>query len=219
MKVWLLTTVAAVCFLKAASFQCSNDPCTGTDYRSYASCLIHQCPQTVLATDCPKSKYSSTDCNTCSNSSSYCQTCSRKKCECSSLSCHTCSSSSSSACCHTCCPKQDCCTSKKREECCHTHPQKECCKDKPVPPAIPVFTLPNITIVINQSAPVVYNTLTQTCGGVKTVRNNQHIVTTTGTCSHNPKPNQPCCIITHQSTCPHPLPIFQHCPPPVQNYA
>jgi len=39
MKVWLLTAITAVCFLKATSLQCSNDPCTATDYISYASCL------------------------------------------------------------------------------------------------------------------------------------------------------------------------------------
>ena len=160
MKVWLLAAVATACFLKAASFQCTNDPCTGTDYRSYSNCLIHQCPQTVVATECTESKYYSVDCNTCSSSSSCCQPCCRTKCECSSVSCNTCSSSSSSACCQTWCPKQDCCTSKKREEYCHTHPQQECCKDKPVPPVTPGITLPNITIVINQSSSVVYNTLT-----------------------------------------------------------
>jgi len=61
--------------------------------------------------------------------------------------------------------------------------------------------------------------IAQSCGDVKTVRNNTHTVTTTGTCSHNPKPNQPCCIITHQSTCPQPPPIPHPCPPPVHNYA
>ena len=221
MKVWLLTAAAGLCFLKAASADCSTNTCKGTDYRSYSSCLSHQCPDTVVDTGCSESKCSSIDCDTCSSSSSCCQSCCRPKCECSSFSCNTCSSSSSSssACCHTCCPKQDCCTSKKREECCHTHPQQECCKDKPVPPVPPGITLPNITIIINQSAPVVYNTLNQSCGGVTTVRNSTHIVTTTGTCSHDPQPNQPCCIITHQPPCPNPLPTFHHCPPPVHNYA
>ena len=214
MKFCLLTAAAAVCFLKVASAECNNDPCSGTDYRSYSACLSNKCPDT----DCTESKCSSTDCNTCSSSSSCCQSCCRTKCECSSFKCHTCSSSSSSACCQTCCPKQDCCTSTKREQCCHTHPQQECCKDKPVQPLIPSFTLPNITIVINQSAPVIYNTLNQTCGSVATVRNRTHIVTTTGTCSHDPEPNQPCCIITHQPNCPQPLPIPYLCPPPVQNY-
>ena len=219
MKVWILTAAAAVCFLKAASAQCSNNPCTGTDYRSYSSCLKNKCPDAAESTDCSAPKCSSIDCKSCSSSSSCCQSCCRPKCACSSVSCNTCSSSSSSACCQTCCPKQDCCTSKKPEECCHTHPQQECCKDKSVPPAIPSITLPNITIIINQSAPIVYNTLNQSCGGVTTVRNNTHIVTTTGTCSNDPKPNQPCCIITHQPSCPQLLPIFHHCPPPVQNYA
>ena len=246
MKVWLLTAITAVCFLKATSLQCSNDPCTATDYISYASCLSHQCPNTVVATGCTESKCSSTDCNTCSSFSSCCRSCCRSKCECSSFKCHTCSSSSSSACCQTCCrskcecssfkcntcsssrsssccqtccSKQDCCTSTKREECCHTHPQQICCKDKPVQPAIPSFTLPNITIVINQSAPIIYNTLNQSCGGVKTTRNSTHIVTTTGTCEIDRGKREPCCIITHQPHCPRPLPIHHHCPPPVQNYA
>jgi len=160
MKVWLLTPDAAVGFLRAASFQYSNDPYTGTDYRSYAIFLSHQCPETIVATDCPESKWSLIHCNTCSKSSSCCQTCCRPKCECSSFKCHTRSSSSSSACCQTCCPKQDCCKSKKPEKCCHTQPKQECCKDKPVAPVIPGFTLPNITIVINQSPTVVYSTLT-----------------------------------------------------------
>ena len=221
MKFWLLTAAAVVCFLKDVSAECSNNPCPGTDYRSYSSCLTHQCPNTVVATGCTETKCSTIDCDTCSSSSSCCQPCCRPKCECSSVSCNTCSSSSSSssACCQTCCPKQDCCTCEKREECCQTQPQHECCKDKTVPPVIPSFTLPNITIIINQSAPVVYNTLNQSCGGVTTVSNSTHIVTTTGTCSHDPKPNQPCCIITHQPPCPQPLPMFHHCPPPVQNYA
>ena len=220
MKFWFLTAAAAVCFLKAATAQCSTNPCSGTDYRSYSSCLSHQCPDTVVDTGCTESKCSSIDCDTCSSSSSCCQSCCRPKCECSSFSCNTCSSSSSSACCNTCCTEQDCCTSKRREECCHTHPQPECCKDKTsITPVIPSITLPNITIVINQSAPVLYNTLNQTCGGVTTVRNSTHVVTTTGTCPNDPKPNQPCCIITHQPPCPNPSPIFHHCPPPVQNYA
>jgi hypothetical protein len=206
MKVWLLTAAAAVCFLKTASAECSNNSCTGTDYRSYSSCLSRQCPDTVVATECIETKCSSVDCDTCSSSSSCCQSCCRTKCECSSFSCNRCSSSSSSACCQTCCPKQDCCTSKKREECCETHPQKECCKEKPVQPVNQGITLPNITIVINQSAPIIYNTLNQSCGGVTTINNGTHIITTTEPCSNNPKQNQPCCIITHQPPCPHPLP-------------
>jgi len=220
MKVWLLTAAAAVCFLKAASAQCSNNPCTGTDYRSYSSCLSNQCPETVVATGCSESKCSSIDCDKCSSSSSCCQSCCRPKCECSSVRCDTCSSSSSSACCNTCCQIQDCCTCTKREECCHTYPQQECCKDKsPITPVIPSITLPNITIVINQSAPYIYNTLNQACGGITTVSNGTHIVTTTGTCSHDPKLNQPCCIITQRPQCPFPFPPFRHCPPPVHNYA
>jgi len=220
MKFWLLTAAVAVCFLKAASAQCSNNPCTGTDYRSYSSCLSHQCPETVVATGCSESKCSTTDCDMCSSSSSCCQSCCRPKCECSSFKCDTCSSSSSSACCNTCCPKQDCCTSTKREECCHTYPQQECCKDKTtITPVIPSITLPNITIIINQSAPQIYNTLNQSCGGITTVSNGTHIVTTTRTCSHDPKPDQPCCIITQRPQCPLPFPPFHHCPPPVQNYA
>ena len=219
MKIWLLMAAAAVCFLKATSADCSNNPCTGTDYRSYSSCLSHQCPDTVVATGCPESKCSSIDCDTCSSSSSCCQSCCRPKCECSSFSCSTCSSSSSSSCCQTCCPKQDCCTSEKREECCHTHPQPECCKDKPVPTVPPGITLPNITIIINQTGSVLHNTLNQSCGGVTTTSNSTHIVTTTQPCPDSPTPNQPCCVITPRTPCPHPLPPFQHCPPPVPNYA
>lgn len=220
MKCWLLTVAAAVCFLKAASAGCVNNPCTGTDYRSYSSCLSNQCPNTVVATGCPESKCTSIDCKTCSGSSSCCHSCCRPKCECSSVSCNTCHSTS--ACCNTCCPKQDCCTSKNREECCVTQPHHDCCKDKtPVTPIYPSITLPNITIVINQSAPVFYNTLNQSCGGVTTVRNSTHIVTTTERCTNqtnNPTPH-PCCIITYQSPCPNPTPPYYHCPPPVNNYA
>ena len=218
MKVWLLTAVVAVFFLKDTNATCSNNPCPVTDYRSYSSCLSRQCPNTVVATGC-ESKCSSVDCDTCVSSSSCCQSCCRNKCECSSLNCDTCSSSSSSACCKTCCPKQDCCTSKRREDCC-----VEPTKDKPVPPTVPPITyppitLPNITIVINQSAPIFYNTLNQSCGGVTTTRNSTHIVTTTETCSNHSTPNQPCCIITQQPQCPYPFPLFNNCPPPVQNYA
>ena len=58
----------------------------------------------------------------------------------------------------------------------------------------------------------------QSCGGITTVRNSMHIVTTKGTCSHKPKPKQPCCIITHQPPGPQTLAIHQHCPLPVQDY-
>ncbi|GFG32440.1 hypothetical protein Cfor_02538, partial [Coptotermes formosanus] len=218
MQFWLLTVAAAGCFLGAASATCINNPCTGTDYRSYSSCLSHQCPNTVVATGCPESKCTSIDCNTCSSSSTCCHSCCRPKCECSSVSCNTCPSSS--ACCNTCCPKQDCCTSKKREECCTTQPDHKCCKETtPVSPVFPSITLPNITIVINQSAPVVYNTMNQTCGGVTTVRNSTHIVTTTSTCTNQTNPRDPCCTIVHQPPCPNPVPPYYNCPPPVHNYA
>jgi hypothetical protein len=103
-----------------------------------------------------------------------------------------------------------------------SHPTQKCCeKPQPVQPAFPSFTLPNITIFINQTPAIIYNTLNQTCGGVTTIRNSTHIVTTTSTCSNQTiPPNQPCCRIQYAPPCiPQPYPPFQYCPPPTSNYA
>ncbi|XP_023709187.1 uncharacterized protein LOC111865410 [Cryptotermes secundus] len=48
MKLWVLCAAAVMCFLSGVTASCSNNPCTGTDYRSYSSCLSNRCPSTVI---------------------------------------------------------------------------------------------------------------------------------------------------------------------------
>jgi len=242
MKLWLLSAGVVMCFLSGVAATCSTNPCTATDYRTYSSCLSNQCPNTVVATGCPESKCTSINCNTCSSSNACCASCCRQSnCQCSTVRCNTCPSSNACCgfccpkpsqcecrnvncdvcqgpCCSTCCPQQqDCCISSNRQECCVKNFSSPCCSTAQ---PIPVFTLPNITIFINQTPAIIYNTLNQSCGGVTTIRNITHTTTTTGTCPNTTTPRQPCCRILVQRPCvPYPFPPYQHCPPAVYNYA
>ncbi|KAJ9581319.1 hypothetical protein L9F63_023509 [Diploptera punctata] len=198
---------------------CPENKCSSVNCNTCSTSNSNACCQSCCrSTSC---ECTNMDCNSCSSTSNACcaSCCSRfSKCNCQSVNCDSCQGYGT--CCQTCCKKSDCCESTNREQCCNNNPNTNCCpqptpKDVPVERIIipyPNITLPNITIIVNHTAPLVQNTqhysVNQNCQNSVSHGN-------MSLCLNYSSPSfQNCCTIPYREPCyPIPYPPFYYCPP------
>ncbi|XP_067001827.2 keratin-associated protein 4-9 [Anabrus simplex] len=236
MKILLFLAVLQLSFLlNITEAGCSNGKCGKYELED------EDCTECVPACDCE-----SQNCKACPGSDSCCQTCCDRKrcygsrcnyhCDCRKLTCSDCRNGQND-CCDSCCKCKpakcnrgcdnggscadiDCSSCSLDSSCC-----KSCCNANKSLPIVqpstccgPNITLPNITIIINQSPIYINNTtpsvnVNNQCGNLSAVQGNgTHVVYMYA--NSTMCPNRTCCRIPWRRPCiPIHTPPYYYCPP------